>query len=406
MNNRKLQLALLFISLIVSAGYIHFFYLPEIEHDHNLYGREYAKDEAYVLDKNISNAIYDNDIETLRALLIDKEDYFGADDQKLFYSELGYNFFIGVIELDTLKFLHTYGLNLNDLRSVEVAYKVAPLLLKHGIELKHGDLAMLPPELRSIIEAKDLDLEYYDESSRNGYYGEYLANNLSAKEAVETILWILDNGYQAKKLELGFSLATLLARQDVEVSVADIAHLKKRGLKLYSSYDNRRLHNELNSYAVLNAMVLSGKMDDMALLKALQDVGMNIYSLNFFEYGPLHSLCVSRDSSFIKAHKQGLENLAALNITIQGKDLSSCYKDDLEALADVDFRSSSGVIKKALTQNDKGIRSLAWLEFFKHPITGIYGLFMYSFGAFLLLIFIVIIVSLLFFKIAMRPKER
>ncbi len=406
MNNKILQLVILVITLIASAGYIHFFYLPEIEHDNNTYGREYAKEEAYVLDKNISNAIYDNNVEKLRTLLIDKNNYFGADDQKLFYSQLGYNFFIGVIQPKTLKFLHAYGLDLNDLRSVEVGYKVAPLLLKHGIELKKGDLAMLPPKVRSIIEARDLDLEYYDEKSHDYYYSEYLASNLSAQEVVETILWMLDNGYKPKRLELGFCLAKLLKRQDVKVSVSDIAHFKKCGLKLYNRYNNDRLHNKLSSYAVLDAMILSGKMDDMALLKALVDVGMNLSSVNFFGYGPFHSICVSRDSSFIKAHKQGFENLTRLNFFLQSKDLGDCYKDDLAAFATMDLGSSSQMMKLALRHTDKGSRSLAWLDFFKHPITGIYGLFMYSFGAFLLVIFVVVVSSVLCFKIATRSKDR
>ena len=283
-------------------------------------------------ERAIWNAIYDNNHSTLALLLHNQNDYFDQDNEKINYSKVGSALLEAKIELPTVQLMYTYGLNLNDLKEVEISWDVQSLLEEHNITIKDVDLIYLPTDIQEEIIQHDLDLGYYRNKNIDEYYIVLLAKRLPSNTVLSTLKWLLEHGYEPEPTALGYLFTELIERDDLDVNATLVEQYAKYGLHFTSSKKDNMVHNDYNSFTALQALFYSGRMDDNDLLMALKEQGMSINSEGFFNHNLMYQLCHAEDD-LVEAHEQGVANLIKAGLILTYRDdLQSCSKRRLRLI--------------------------------------------------------------------------
>jgi len=283
-------------------------------------------------ERKIWQAIYDNNLSTLPILLHNRVDYFDQDNEKVNYSKVGLALLQGEIKLPTIQLMYEHGLDLNDLKEVEISWDAQGLLKEHNITVRDVDLVYLPKNVQEKILQQDLDLDYYRYKNIDEYYIVLLAKKLPTDTILPTLQWLLEHTYTPEPTALGYLFSELIERKDITVDAALVKQYVKYGLHFTSSEKDNSVHDDYNSYAALRALFYSGRIDDNTLLLTLKEQDMSINSLDFFGYNLTYQLCSVKDD-FIEQHEQGVANLIQGGLILTNRDsLSECSKPRLRLI--------------------------------------------------------------------------
>ena len=342
---------LLLVILVVLGSFINRNNTPYLD-DKPLSLQKQPSVEQYAMrsseEKRIWKAVYDNNLSVLSVLLNNSPHYFEQDDEKINYSKLGTAFLNRVVSFQTVKSMYQYGLKLNDLKPVTISWEAKQFFKENDINVTNLDPVYLPQDVQNQMAEYDLDLNYYCNKNIDEYYLAELAENLPSTCVTQTLLWLLDHGYEPEPTALGYMFAKLLERKDIVLNASTVEEFARRGLR-FSMYEKGiYTRKEYNAYAAISALFFSGRMDDNSLVSALREQGMLINSSNYFGRSVVSNIC-SADEDIIEAHEQGIINLLNQGLVVGGKSLEGCPKDRLALLKELGNGKSSQSLEHHLS---------------------------------------------------------
>ncbi len=335
-ERKKLELYMLFIALFLAVISYYTLDNPVLERD-ELVEKVVATPPNLYYDnseKAIWYALYANDTKALIVALDKRYDYFSEDDEKIAYSKVGEAFKNGVISLESVKIMHHYGLDLNDLKAVELSWEMYRFLKDRNIDPEDKDIRAFSPQLQEAIKDADMDLMYYRYKRSDDYYLSQLAKKLPAKSVLETLFYLLENGYHPKPLVLGYVMAALLNRETISITPQVVQKFKALGLKLVERHEPA-VYPDTESYLVLQALTYH-HLNNIPLIQALQDTGLDVNALDYFNYHIIYHLCSHLSDTQFTEKKKGIQYLLDAELILAHKDLESCSRDEIKQLLEMD----------------------------------------------------------------------
>lgn len=352
-------LVLLFVVLAVLTSFISREGMPQIEAENALSEKEPTV-ELFPMrsseEKHIWKAVYDNNLSALSTLLDNNTHYFGQDDEKINYSKLGEAFLNSLVSSQTVNYMYQHGLKLNDLKPVAISWEAKQFFEDNDINVTNLDAVYLPQDIQTKLAEYDLDLSYYRNKNIDEYYIAELAEKLPSERVVQTLLWLLDHGYEPEPTALGYMFAKLLERKDIMIDASLVQKFSKRGLRFSMSEKDNMVHKKYNAYVAIVALFFTGRMDDNSLISALREQGMLINSSNYSDRTILSSICHA-DDDIVEAHEQGIINLLNQGLVVGGKSLEGCPKNRLVLLKELGNAKSSQSLEYYLARPEKSTMS-------------------------------------------------